>query len=122
VGFFISPYIYLYMKNLIRRIIKEETNSVDPNKIKVLKNFISDYFSNFDWYRDFDLEIGSFRSMFRNTDIPDIIITIYVSDEVKEINFSDFMDEMEFMMNMLFPSDNKGNLPTALWSMNVEPV
>lgn len=110
------------MKNLIRRIIKEETNSVDPNKIKVLKNFISDYFSNFDWYRDFDLEIGSFMSIIRNTDIPDIIITIYVSDEVKEINFSDFMDEMEFMMDMLFPSDNKGNLPTALWSMNVEPV
>lgn len=51
------------MKNLIKQILKEETNSVDPKKIGILKNFIKDYFSNEYWFRDFDLEIGTWRSV-----------------------------------------------------------
>lgn len=109
------------MKNLIKHILKEETNSVDPKKIGVLKNFIKDYFSNEYWFRDFDLEIGTWRSFIAENTIPEIIITIYVSDVDGEIDFSYFMDEIDFLMDMLFPRDEWG-MYTAVWVMNTQEI
>jgi hypothetical protein len=113
------------MKNLIRRVIKEETNSVDPQKIGILKKFIIDYFSKSNWFRGLDFEIGTFKGYAMNIYyVPEIIITIYVSDVDmmdREIDFSDFMDEIDFIMDVLFPRDEKGRY-TAVWVMKVEPV
>lgn len=109
------------MKNLIKQILKEETNSVDPKKIGVLKNFIKDYFSNENWFRDFDLEIGTWRSVRAKNDIPEIIITLYVSDVGDGIDFSYFMDEIDFLMDMLFPRDDM-DMYTAVWVMNVQEI
>ena len=50
--------IYSYMRNLIRHILKEETESEVREVIKVLKKFIIEYFSEVDWFRDVDFEIG----------------------------------------------------------------
>ena len=44
------------MRNLIRHILKEETDSVDPKKIGILKKFIIEYFSETDWFKDVDFE------------------------------------------------------------------
>lgn len=109
------------MKNLIRQILKEETSSIDPKKKGILKNFIKDYFSNESWFRDFDIEIGTWRSVRAKNDIPEIIITLYVSDVGDGIDFSEFMDEIDFLMDMLFPRDEKG-MYTAVWTMNVEEL
>ena len=109
------------MKNLIRQILKEETNSIDPKKKGILKNFIKDYFSNESWFRDFDIEIGTWTSFISERNIPEIIITIYVSDVDGEIDFSDFMDEIDFLMDMLFPRDEKG-MYTAVWVMNTQEI
>ena len=109
------------MKNLIRQIIKEETNPVDPKKIGILKKFIKDYFSNEYWFKDFDLEIGTWKRVMSTDEIPEIKIIIYVSDLEREIDFSDFMDEIDFLMDMLFPKDYDGR-PTAVWVMDVEPL
>ena len=49
------------MRNLIRHILKEETDSVDPKKIGILKKFIIEYFSETDWFKDVDFEIGSWN-------------------------------------------------------------
>lgn len=109
------------MKNLIKHILKEETNSVDPKKIGVLKKFIKDYFSNEYWFINFDLEIGTWRSVRSKDEIPEIIITLYVSDVGDGIDFSNFMDEIDFLMDMLFPRDDMG-MYTAVWTMNVQEM
>ena len=109
------------MKNLIRQIIKEETNPVDPKKIGILKKFIKDYFSNEYWFKDFDLEIGTWKSVMSTDEIPEIKIIIYVSDLEREIEFSDFMDEIDFLMDMLFPRDERG-VYTAVWVMDVKEI
>ncbi len=109
------------MKNLIKHILKEETNSVDPKKIGILKNFIKDYFSNENWFINFDLEIGTWRSVRAKDEIPEIIITLYVSDVGDGIDFSYFMDEIDFLMDMLFPRDDIG-MYTAVWVMNVQEI
>jgi len=110
------------MKNLIRHILKEETDSVDPKKIEILKKFIIDYYSKTDWFKDVDFKMGSWKSVMSSKEIPEIIITIYVLDEydlVDEIEFSDLIDEIDFLMNVLFPRDNKGRY-TAVWVLDVE--
>jgi hypothetical protein len=110
------------MKNLIRHILKEETDSVDPKKIEILKKSIIDYYSKTDWFKDVDFKMGSWKSVMSSKEIPEIIITIYVLDEydlVVEIEFSDLIDEIDFLMNVLFPRDNKGRY-TAVWVLDVE--
>ena len=110
------------MRNLIRHILKEETDSVDPKKIEILKKFIIDYYSKTDWFKDVDFKMGSWKSVMSSKEIPEIIITIYVLDEydlVDEIEFSDLIDEIDFLMNVLFPRDNKGRYP-AVWVLDVE--
>ena len=110
------------MRNLIRHILKEETDSVDPKKIEILKKFIIDYYSKTDWFKDVDFKMGSWKSVMSSKEIPEIIITIYVLDEydlVDEIEFSDLIDEIDFLMNVLFPRDNKGRY-TAVWVLDVE--
>lgn len=109
------------MKNLIRQIIKEETNPVDPKKIGILKKFIKDYFSNEYWFKDFDLERGTWKSVMSTDEIPEIKITIYVSDLEREIEFSDFMGEIDFLMDILFPRDERG-MYTAVWVMDVKEI
>ena len=110
------------MRNLIRHILKEETDSVDPKKIEILKKFIINYYSKTDWFKDVDFKMGSWKSVMSSKEIPEIIITIYVLDEydlVVEIEFSDLIDEIDFLMNVLFPRDNKGRY-TAVWVLDVE--
>ena len=110
------------MRNLIRHILKEETDSVDPKKIEILKKFIINYYSKTDWFKDVDFKMGSWKSVMSSKEIPEIIITIYVLDEydlVDEIEFSDLIDEIDFLMNVLFPRDNKGRY-TAVWVLDVE--
>ena len=110
------------MKNLIRHILKEETDSVDPKKIEILKKFIINYYSKTDWFKDVDFKMGSWKSVMSSKEIPEIIITIYVLDEydlVDEIEFSDLIDEIDFLMNVLFPRDNKGRY-TSVWVLDVE--
>ena len=110
------------MRNLIRHILKEETDSVDPKKIGILKKFIIEYFSETDWFKDVDFEIGSWKSFISTYEIPEIKITIYISDDlVNEINFYNISDEIDFLMDMLFPKDYDGR-PTAVWVMDVEPL
>ena len=121
-GFFIFPYIYSYMKHLIKRILKEETESIDPKVIKVLKNFIIEYFSDVDWFKDVDFE----RSTWINSNsipIPEIKITIYISDEddiVTTSDFSELVEEIDFIMDMFYPM--KDYLYTAVWYLDVKPV
>ena len=110
------------MKNLIRHILKEETDYVDPKKIEILKKSIIDYYSKTDWFKDVNFKMGSWKSVMSSKEIPEIIITIYVLDEydlVDEIEFSDLIDEIDFLMNVLFPRDNKGRY-TAVWVLDVE--
>ena len=110
------------MRNLIRHILKEETDSVDPKKIEILKKSIIDYYSKTDWFKDVDFKMGSWKSVMSSKEIPEIIITIYVLDDyefVDEIEFSDLIDEIDFLMNVLFPRDNKGRY-TAVWVLDVE--
>ena len=110
------------MRNLIRHILKEEIDSVDPKKIEILKKFIIDYYSKTDWFKDVDFKMGSWKSVISSKEIPEIIITIYVLDEydlVDEIEFSDLIDEIDFLMNVLFPRDKKGRY-TAVWVLDVE--
>ena len=110
------------MRNLIRHILKEETDSVDPKKIEILKKSIIDYYSKTDWFKDVDFKMGSWKSVMSSKEIPEIIITIYVLDEydlVDEIEFSDLIDEIDFLMNVLFPRDKKGRY-TAVWVLDVE--
>ena len=110
------------MRNLIRHILKEETDSVDPKKIEILKKFIINYYSKTDWFKDVDFKMGSWKSVMSSKEIPEIIITIYVLDDyefVDEIEFSDLIDEIDFLMNVLFPRDDKGRY-TAVWVLDVE--
>jgi hypothetical protein len=112
------------MKNLIRHILKEETDSLDRKKIGILKKFIIEYFSKTDWFKDVDFEIGSWKSVMYSKEIPEIRITIYISDEddsVNEIDFSELSDEIDFLMGMLFPINKTGGY-TAVWVMDVEPL
>jgi hypothetical protein len=118
------------MRNLIKHILKEETDSVDPKKIKILKKFIIDYYSKTDWFKEVDFKMGSWKSAISSKEIPEIIITIYVLDEYEfvdesgnitfsELAFSDLTDEIDFLMNVLFPRDNRGRY-TAVWVLDVE--
>ena len=66
------------MRNLIRHILKEESPSVDPKKVKIIKNFIDDYFSNAEWYRGVDYTIGFWESVMSSTPIPEIRFRIYI--------------------------------------------
>jgi hypothetical protein len=112
------------MRNLIRHILKEETESVDRKIIKILKQYIIDYFSETDWFKDVDFEIGEWISVMSSTPIPEIRITIYIVDEddkVRESDFSDLMDNIYFLMDMFFPRTKKGRY-TAVWTMDVEPL
>ena len=112
------------MRNLIRHILKEETETVDHKIIEVLKNFIIEYFSEVDWFKDVDFEIGQWYSAMSSKPIPEIRITIYIideDDEVREIDFSDLMNEIDFIMDMFFPM-SKDNRYTAVWVMNIKPV
>jgi hypothetical protein len=112
------------MRNLIRYILKEETESVDRKIIKILKQYIIDYFSETDWFKDVDFEIGEWISVMSSTPIPEIRITIYIVDEddkVRESDFSDLMDNIYFLMDMFFPRTKKGRY-TAVWTMDVEPL
>jgi len=113
------------MKHLIKRILKEETTSIDPKVIKVLKNFIIEYFSEVDWFRDVDFEIGTWmNSNFKL--IPEIKITIFISDEHYSIEFpkfpkfSELVEEIDFIMDMFYPM--KDYLYTAVWELDVKPV
>jgi hypothetical protein len=110
------------MKHLIKRILKEETTSIDPKVIKVLKNFIIEYFSDVDWFKDVDFEIGTWmNSNFKL--IPEIKITIYISDEDvvgKTGDFSELVEEIDFIMDMFYPI--KDYLYTAVWELDVKPV
>lgn len=121
-GVFIFPYIYSYMKHLIKRILKEETTSIDPKVIKVLKNFIIEYFSEVDWFRDVDFEIGTWMNS-NSIPTPEIKITIYISDEDvvgKTGDFSELVEEIDFIMDMFYPM--KDYLYTAVWELDVKPV
>jgi hypothetical protein len=112
------------MRNLIRHILKEETETVDPKIIKVLKNFIIEYFSDVDWFKDVDFEIGEWFSFMSSTPIPEIRITINIIDEddsVEGTDFSGLMDEIDFLMDMFFPRTKEGR-HTAVWTMDVNPV
>ena len=112
------------MRNLIRYILKEETESVDRKIIKILTQYIIDYFSETDWFKDVDFEIGEWISVMSSTPIPEIRITIYIVDEddkVRESDFSDLMDNIYFLMDMFFPRTKKGRY-TAVWTMDVEPL
>ncbi len=113
-----------YMRNLIRHILKEETNSVDPKIIKLLKTFIIEYFSKVDWFKDVDFEIGEWSSMLSSKPIPEIKITIYIMDEddkVRESYFSELMGEIDFIMDMFFPMSKYGK-HSAVWTMDVKPL
>jgi hypothetical protein len=110
------------MKHLIKRILKEETASIDPKVIKVLKNFIIEYFSDVDWFKDVDFEIGTWVNSNSNP-IPEIRITIYISDERYSIEFPEFpelVEEIDFIMDMFYPM--KDYLYTAVWYLDVKPV
>ena len=110
------------MKHLIKRILIEETASIDPKVIKVLKNFIIEYFSDVDWFKDVDFEIGTWmNSNFKPT--PEIKITIYISDEHYSIEFPEFpelVEEIDFIMDMFYPMEDY--LYTAVWYLDVKPV
>jgi hypothetical protein len=110
------------MKHLIKRILKEETESEIRKVIKVLKNFIIEYFSDVEWFRDVDFEIGTWmNSNFKL--IPEIKITIYIYDEDvvgKTGDFSELVEEIDFIMDMFYPM--KDYLYTAVWSLDVKPV
>ena len=83
------------------------------NKILDIDEFIN---------KDVDFKMGSWKSVISSKEIPEIIITIYVLDEydlVDEIEFSDLIDEIDFLMNVLFPRVNKGRY-TAVWVLDVE--
>ena len=108
------------MKQLIRQILKEETNLVDPKKILILKNFIMDYFSETDWFKDVDLEVSFLKSFMSPNQIPLINIKIYTS-KINEIDFTDFIDEIDFLMGVLFPKDKSGK-PDAVWEMETELI
>jgi hypothetical protein len=109
------------MKHLIKRILKEETESEVREVIKVLKKFIIEYFSEVDWFKDVDFEIGEWFSVMSPKPIPEIRITIYVLDDlIDEYDFSDLMDEIDFIMDMFYPM--KDYKHTAVWTMDVEPV
>jgi hypothetical protein len=112
------------MRNLIRHILKEETEPEIRKVIKVLKNFIIEYFSEVDWFKDVDFEIGEWFSVLSSKPIPEIRITINIideDDEVREIDFSDLMNEIDFIMDMFFPMSKYGR-HTAVWTMDVNPV
>jgi hypothetical protein len=112
------------MKHLIKRILKEETESVDPKIIKILKNFIIEYFSDVDWFKDVDFEIRGWNSMLSSKPIPEIRITIYIIDEddkVRESYFSELVDEIDFIMDMFFPMSKYGK-HSAVWTMDVKPL
>ncbi len=112
--------IYSYMRNLIRHILKEETEPEIRKVIKVLKNFIIEYFSEVDWFKDVDFEIGTwFNSI--SIPIPEIRITIYVGDESDSLWVEDLSDKIDFIMDMFFPM-SKDNRYTAVWVMNIKPV
>jgi hypothetical protein len=110
------------MRNLIRHILKEETEPEIRKVIKVLKNFIIEYFSDVDWFRDVDFEMGTwFNSNLIPT--PEIKITIYISDEddiVTTSDFSELVGEIDFIMDMFFPM--KDYTYTAVWTMDVKPL
>ncbi len=112
------------MKNIIKKILKEETESVNPKIIKILKNFIIEYFSDVDWFKDVDFEIGEWLSVMSPTPIPEIRITIYIIDEddkVRESDFSDLVDEIDFIMDMFFPRTKDGRY-TGVWTMDINPL
>jgi len=113
------------MRNLISHILKEENERlVDRKIIKILKQYIIDYFSETDWFKDVDFEIGEWFSVMSSTPIPEIRITIYIVDEddkVEVTDFSDLMDNINFLMDMFFPRTKKGRY-TAVWTMDVEPL
>jgi len=110
------------MRNLIRHILKEETESEVREVIKVLKKFIIEYFSDVDWFKDVDFEIGEWFSVMSPKPIPEIKFTIYVLDDlIDEYDFSDLMDEIDFLMGMFFPMSKYGK-HSVVWAMDVEPV
>jgi hypothetical protein len=109
------------MKNIIKKILKEETESEVREVIKVLKKFIIEYFSKVDWFKDVDFEIGEWFSVMSSTPIPEIRITIYVLDDlIDEYDFSDLMDEIDFLMDMFYPM--KDYKHTAVWTMDINPL
>ncbi len=110
------------MKHLIKRILKEETESDIRKVIKVLKNFIIEYFSDVDWFKDVDFEIGTWINS-NSISIPEIKITIYISDEddiVTTSDFSELVEEIDFIMDMFYPM--KDYTYTAVWTLDVDPV
>ena len=112
------------MEHLIKRILKEETETVDRKIIEVLKKFIIEYFSETDWFKDVDFEIGTWFSVMSSTPIPEIRITINIIDEddsVEGTDFSDLMDEIDFLMDMFFPRTKEGR-QTAVWTMDINPL
>jgi hypothetical protein len=108
------------MKDLIRNILKEETNSVDTKKINLIKDFINDYFTGYEYFDRVEIEIGTF-TLFDRKIIPDIIISIYFSDYdiADDYDPDDLLDEIDFIMSLLFPNDNKGR-STGVFSLYVE--
>jgi hypothetical protein len=108
------------MKHLIKRILKEETEPEIRKVIKVLKNFIIEYFSETDWFKDVDFEMGTWVNSISNL-IPEIKITIYVGDESDSLWVEDLSDKIDFIMDMFFPM-SKDNRYTAVWIMNIKPV
>jgi hypothetical protein len=110
------------MKHLIKRILKEETEFIDPKVIKVLKNFIIEYFSDVDWFRGVDFERSTWINS-KSIPIPEIKITIYISEysDFEKYNiFSELMEEIDFIMNMFYPP--KDYMYTAVSALDVKHI
>ena len=110
------------MKNIIKKILKEETETEFRKVVKVLKNFIIEYFSEVDWFKGVDFEIGTwFNSKLIPT--PEIKITIYISNEhysIGETEFPELIEEINFIMDMIYPM--KDYMYSVVWTMNIKPV
>jgi len=118
-GFFISPYIYHYMKIIIT---EEQADTV--KRIKVMERFIDQILSDYDWYEGIDkVSVEDYRlSRYSKKTIPLYVFYVITNDD--ELAYRDatrrwdggvhLNGEIDEMFGSLFPYD-KTNQPSAVW-------
>jgi|LauGreDrversion4_2_1035121.scaffolds.fasta_scaffold20979_3 hypothetical protein len=116
-GFFISPYIYHYMK-----IIITEEQSDTVKRIKVMERFIDNILSDYDWYEGIDsVKVEEFRtSKYDKKTIPLYVFYIITNndesayrDASRYLGGNETTEDVDDMFGSLFPY--KDNAPSAAW-------
>ena len=116
-GFFISPYIYHYMKIIIT---EEQSNTV--KRIKVMEKFIDNILSDYDWYEGIDsVKVEEFRtSKYDKKTIPLYVFYIITNDDesayrdaTRRFDGDEMIEEVDDMFGSLFPY--KDSVPSATW-------